>query len=430
MGAAIKTRLLAGQSDERLLTLASAGSPAAFEALTLRYRRMLLRRCRQLCLLEDAAEELLRLTLLQAWGDISGAVEIEDPCAWLHAIAQRLAVESMREPAEALALRGALAARRPLRRQSIVVGQETNVGNSGAGQENGFHIADGPAVSGLLRGVRRGISALTPPPLLAWALGRATEGAGGERIAELGTGGGLGIASLAVKGGVFAITAGVAITGAAIIHGGHPLASRHHARTTASAGASLAASHGHAASETAGAISASSVRVGLRSSHRRGQAKRSASSLTVRSPSPRLRRTVAQAPSRSAGSPSGGLTSPTTGVAAPSGTAPSQQSAAGGRPGSGGSTPAPGNTPTSQTGSSGSSGQSSGGGGGVQVSVEAGSGGPPAGTSGEPGGGSSPAGSSSGGGSSGQESKSPGAGVGVSVSLEPVGSVGVHVSLP
>lgn len=439
MGSAIKTRLLGGQSDERLLALACAGSQSAFEALALRYRRPLLRRCRQLCLLEDAAQEVLRLTLAQAWSDIGGEAEVEDVRSWLHSTAQRIAVESTARggdaatgaaprPEEVLALRGALAAMTPVRKQSVTIGQETSSEKSEVLHENGLRLADGP-VSGLLRGVRRGISAITPPPLLAWAIGRATEGSGSDRIAELGAGGGAGLAGLAVKGGIAAITAGVAITGAAIVHGAHAPSSSDRDRAAALPSAGPVDSHARSAPDsTDGAVNGSRLRAGTNAPRGRGDAKRFARGRASLSLSPSLRRTVAQAPGNGFGQPSERSTSSAAGATSP--TAPSDQPATAPQPGSEGSSPTAGGgsttTSSGQTGSStGTSGQSSGGGTGigVQVSVESGSGEPSSGTGGGSGG-SSPAGSS------GQESKSSGPGVGISVSLEPVGSVGVHVSLP
>lgn len=486
MRTAIKTRLLSSQSDERLLELAGLGSEAAFETLALRYRRPLLRRCRQLCLVEDNAQEVLQLTLSEAWSDICGDAEVRDVRAWLHGIAQRIAVETMRargaaageraarrgrtpiaaagartddappRPDEVLALRGALASMSPQAKRGEVIVHQINGDKSKSSDESGFQIADG-AVRGLLRGARRGITALTPPPLLAWVLGKASQGSGaGERVAEIGaSGGGIGVAGLAVKGGIAAVTAGLAVTGATLVQGGHVHGSGGGRIAVTHRQASAVVSHGHSGPAASGGGTAvpSSLRSGKQARRPHSQVRRSSAHHGDVSPlelPQTLKHAVAQAPGRSTSStPSTSTTSTSTsstptsstptssaGASAPTAGANPPQSAAGTHASSGEAAPASGSKVTTTATATASSGTASvgvqastgsGAGIGVHVSVEAGSGqssSSGAGNSQQQGEGSDAQGTS------GQESKSSGIGIGVSVSLEPVGSVGLHVSLP
>ena len=61
------TGLLAAQSDQRLVQLAARGHERAFEALVKRYRRPLLRYCGRMGLTHTRAEDVIQLSLLQAW---------------------------------------------------------------------------------------------------------------------------------------------------------------------------------------------------------------------------------------------------------------------------------------------------------------------------------------------------------------------------
>ncbi len=407
MASAIKTRLLVSQSDEKLLELAQHGCEVAFETLARRYRRPLLRHCRQLCLLEDQAQEVLKRTFSEAWRGLQGQTQPVEPASWLRGIAQRMAVEPALDatlsdgaprPDEVLALRGALAAISPLPQQSQVIMHGRNGNKSHEPIEDAFDFADS-AFRGLLGRARRGISALTPPPLLAWLAGRAAQGgAGGERIAELGGGGAAGL-GLAVKGAVAALTASVAITGAVIATSSkHPHGS--HAAHRVVAARRVAPGPAPGAGESGPVrVSVARHRGGQETKRSRAHLLRSRGGSAVAALPPAIRSTGASHVNSPLPAAAGAPASAP--AAAPQASTGSAQTPAGGT-----ETQAPGGSSPSSSSSSGSGAPSepSQSGAGVQVSVE---------TS-----------------STSSESQSSGTGVGVSISLEPVISVGVHISLP
>ncbi len=239
MSPRIPTRLLATQSDERLLALVRQGHERAFEALVHRYRRPLLSYCRRLGLLDAQAEDVLQHALLKSWLALSGGTEVRQLKAWLYRVVHNAAVNAMRdaahEPARladpsqvagagesdldrGLATRQALAevaALPPLQREVIV--RTAVVGHSQARVASDLGLSDG-AVRGLAyrarATLRAAATALTPPSLIDWLAGGATQGAPApERLAELAAGGGTaGLGGLLVKGGAVAITAGTLIT--------------------------------------------------------------------------------------------------------------------------------------------------------------------------------------------------------------------------
>lgn len=270
MSPGIQTRLLAAQSDERLVALVRQGHERAFEAMVHRYRRPLLRYCQRLSLSEARAEDVLQQSLLNAWIALRRGAEVRDLRPWLYRIVHNVAVNSMRgeqplldiaavtesmpgaiEAAassstaaagaasnvdDVLAVRDAFAEMAdlpPMQREVMV---RTAVGgHSHEEVASALGISDG-AVRGLLyrarAQLRAAIAAVMPPPLIAWAVrnaGNAGVGRGAaasERITEIaggaGAAGGAGLAGLAVKGGIVAITAGAAITGAVVVKGHHP----------------------------------------------------------------------------------------------------------------------------------------------------------------------------------------------------------------
>jgi RNA polymerase sigma factor (sigma-70 family) len=246
----ISTRLLAAQSDERLVALVSQGHERAFEALAQRYRRPLLRYCRRMRLSESQAEDVLQHALLQAWLALAGGAEVRALEPWLFRIVHNAAVNSIRasrrergqladgqrladvasvpalgesELDRRIALRDALAdvaALPRMQREAIfltaVDGQTHDEVASMLGITHG-------ALRGLLyraRATLRGAAAaLTPHPLIGWALG------GAGRVAPtvetvVGLSGGAGVAGLTgalFKGAVVALTAGVLVTGAGVL---------------------------------------------------------------------------------------------------------------------------------------------------------------------------------------------------------------------
>jgi DNA-directed RNA polymerase specialized sigma24 family protein len=444
MSSAIKTRLLGSQSDEKLLELARDRSQSAWQTLVRRHHGLLLRHCRQLCLSEETAQEVVRRALSTAWSGIEAGAQPRELQPWLHGIADRIAVEELHmagswpagessalspgapapqngtivdgapTPDELLALRGALRAMTPDRSREGIIVHRGNGNKAKVVAEDAFELADS-AVRGLLGRARRGISALTPPPLLAWAMGRAAEGgASGERMAELGAGGGAaGLAGLALKGGLAAFTAGVAITGAVIAQskGTHALHAHHQAAATqttavaASTPAPAPADAGVAVQHASGRQAHSGFHNFKTDGLETGQTSSQSSTTAQSTVTPTSTGSLPHAsgpPEQSAISDSQSTTS-TAGASA-----------------SGASGSAPTSTQSSPT-QSGSESAGHGTGVGVQISVGSGSGQ------------QTPAGSGAKGSTESTSSSSEtssGIGVGVSVSLEPLGSVGVHVSLP
>src|SRR5947208_8528356 len=101
MSPRISIRLLAGQSDERLLALVRDGHERAFEALVDRYRRPLLRYLRRAVGLSDSpAEDVVQQALLQAWLALVRGTEVRDLKPWLYRIAHNTAVNAIRGSGE------------------------------------------------------------------------------------------------------------------------------------------------------------------------------------------------------------------------------------------------------------------------------------------------------------------------------------------
>jgi RNA polymerase sigma factor (sigma-70 family) len=303
MSPGIPTRLLATQSDERLLALVRQGHERAFEALVHRYRKPLLGYCRRLRLTEVRAEDIVQLALLKTWIAVREGAEVRDLKAWLYRVVHNTAVNALRDAAHdgepladfesgagsrppveepqldsGLTMREALtqvAALPPLQREVIV--RTAVAGHSHEQVANDLGITDG-AVRGLLYRarvtLRTAVTALTPPQLLGWLAGRADQGGPApERLTELAGGGGAaGLGGLLLKGGVVAITAGTVITGAAVVH---LSASSHHghrrgliaAANPARAGAAVGAGSSSAAAEAAARYRGTAV-VGSRTRRR------------------------------------------------------------------------------------------------------------------------------------------------------------------
>src|SRR5437763_16629847 len=96
MSPSVTVRLLATQSDGRLVDLARQGHERAFEALVLRYRRPLLGYCRRVLLPEARAEDALQQALLQAWLALQRGDEVRDARAWLYRLVRHTALNAMR----------------------------------------------------------------------------------------------------------------------------------------------------------------------------------------------------------------------------------------------------------------------------------------------------------------------------------------------
>jgi RNA polymerase sigma factor (sigma-70 family) len=341
MSPGIPTRLLATQSDERLLALARDGHERAFEALVLRYRRPLLSYCRRLSLPEARVEDVLQQALLKTWIALRADAEVRDIKAWLYRVVHNTAVNAMRDAARererlsdptlrvgggaapgdlerGLLMRqtlGEIAALPDLQREVIV---RTAVGgHSHERVASDLGITDG-AVRGLLyrarSTLRAAATALTPPPLLGWLAGRAEQGGPApEALGGLAGGGAAGLGGLLLKGGVVAITAGTLITGAVVhiqdsAHHAHHRSPGERASTSAAASQSGAASASDDASRQSTSAVSERSRISLRAPRHRADAgpMRRVALAGAGAPSVRReagRRTVSTAPRGEEGSP-------------------------------------------------------------------------------------------------------------------------------
>jgi RNA polymerase sigma factor (sigma-70 family) len=291
MSPRISIRVLAGQSDQRLVALVREGHERAFEALVHRYRRPLLRYCRRLRLSDARAEDVLQQAFLQAWLALGRGVEVRELKPWLYRIVHNAAVNSMRGPLDSHAqlsdaplARAAIAGDSELERRAALRDALADVAALPRLQQQAIfltavdgqthdEVASALGIShGALRGLlyrarsslRSAAAALTPPPLVAWAAGRAGGAAAGplstERLAELATGaGGAGLAGLALKGAVVAVTAAVVASGAAVVSQRHDATARHLGQ-----GPSAPAGDAPAASAAASTLPASTATALLR----------------------------------------------------------------------------------------------------------------------------------------------------------------------
>lgn len=248
MSPSVSVRLLLTQSDQRLVELARAGHERAFEALVQRYRRPLLGYCRRLLLPNERAEDALQQGLLQAWLALQGGTEVREVKPWLYRVVHNAALNMLRrsgydwaELNEALSGGGAptedldrriavretlagMAALPELQREALL---RTAVDGSSYQQTAATMGLSEPAVRGLVHRARSTLraaaTALTPSPLLTWALSAG----GGDaplagRLVEAGaSGGSIGLAGILAKAGATALTAGVLVGGIGTLHHQH-----------------------------------------------------------------------------------------------------------------------------------------------------------------------------------------------------------------
>jgi RNA polymerase sigma factor (sigma-70 family) len=253
MSPSVSVRLLLTQSDARLLAFAQAGHERAYEALVKRYRKPLLAYCRRLLLSEERAEDALQQALLQAWLALQAGTDVGDVKAWLYRIVHNAALNVLRvsgydyyqlneslSGADApqadldrrIAVREALAGlaalpemqREALLRTAVEGHTHQQVAKELGVSEN--------ALRGLVyrarASMRAAAGALTPSPLVSWALTSGTRGTPAvERLAEIGAGGGsAGLAGLLIKGGAVAVTAS-ALAGGIVAGHTHRHAAKH-----------------------------------------------------------------------------------------------------------------------------------------------------------------------------------------------------------
>ena len=243
---ALSLRFLQTQPDGRLVELARAGHERAFEALVQRYRRQLLSYCRRITASEASAEDALQQGLLQAWVALSRtSAEVRDARSWLYRIVHNVAVSNLRRPGhdsveleDAEGASGAdleverrLAVREALAGLASLPELQRQVMLSAA-LEGRSHDEIAAAL-GLTHGAVRGLiyraratlraaaAALTPAPLVHWAVRQ--QSAGTSRSAGLyeaiAGGGGAGLGGVIVKGGAIVVSAGAIATAAGITQG-------------------------------------------------------------------------------------------------------------------------------------------------------------------------------------------------------------------
>jgi RNA polymerase sigma factor (sigma-70 family) len=266
----ISTRLLATQSDRRLLELARTGNERAFEALVQRYRRPLLRYCGRLGLADGRAEDALQHALLEAWLALERGAEVRELRPWLYRIVHNTAVNQIRSSRDDLGLlgrpglaRSSTAAVSELDRRIAVRDALADVaalpqmqrdamllsavaGRSHEEVATALGIPQG-AVRGLLYRarvtLRAAAAALSPQPLINWACSSAgSSGPTGERILELsGPAGTAGMTGVVLKSAAMAATAAVLVSGPAVPLHGHGAPRPKSAATAARVSRALAA---------------------------------------------------------------------------------------------------------------------------------------------------------------------------------------------
>lgn len=244
MSPGVSVRLLLTQSDARLAAFARAGHERAFEALVQRYRRPLHNYCRRLLLSDERAEDALQQALLQAWLALRAGTEVGEVRPWLYRVVHNAAVNALRMSGYDYcklneSLSGAGAPQEDLDRRIAVrealaglaalpeMQREALLRTAVEGRTHQQVARDLGLSENALRGLvyrarstlRAAAGAITPSPLVGWALGATRGTPVVERLAELGAGGSAGLAGLLMKGGAVAVTASVLAGG--IVAGHH-----------------------------------------------------------------------------------------------------------------------------------------------------------------------------------------------------------------
>jgi RNA polymerase sigma factor (sigma-70 family) len=232
--------ILGAQSDERLVELAREGHERAFEALVERYRKPLHRHVRKL-LPEGRAEDAVQQAFINAWTALQRGVEVREPRPWLYRVAQNAALNALRvqgyeydELQESLRSHAAGPEedheRRWVMRRTLAglaalpeAQREALLRTAVEGRSQEQVAAELGLTEGAVRGLvyrartalRAAATALTPSPLLGWAVAFASGGGPSsttERIAEIAAGGGTASAGavLAKAGAVVAVTGALA----------------------------------------------------------------------------------------------------------------------------------------------------------------------------------------------------------------------------
>src|SRR3954468_13946008 len=235
----MSSKLLRGQTDERLVELAASGHDRAFEAIVERYRRPLQRYLRRL-LSDTLAEDVVQATFINAWSSLRTGTEVRELRPWLYRIAHNAAINALKkvgeameevpesvggfatEPATELERRDemhraltSIAALPSRQRTALLAVAVDGRAHSDVAAELG--LTDGAVRQLVHRArttLRTGATAITPLPLLHALLASAGDSTV-ARVAEVAAGaGGAGAASLSLKAGAAAILAtGALVTG-------------------------------------------------------------------------------------------------------------------------------------------------------------------------------------------------------------------------
>jgi RNA polymerase sigma factor (sigma-70 family) len=223
--------LMRSQPDQRLVALVEASSEPAFEALVARYREPLLRYCRRI-LSGDRAEDAVQQTFVNAHAAILAGRGGADVRPWLYRIAHNVAIDQLRQRADAELsddlpggdlpddifsrrerFAGVVAALDdlPPRQRDALVLRELE-GRSYDEIAVAMGVGDGAVRQLLNRArntVRQAAAALVPPGVLRWApdhVGRTAEVAGGA-----------GATTVAVKSWLGGLLAAASIGGVAAV---------------------------------------------------------------------------------------------------------------------------------------------------------------------------------------------------------------------
>jgi RNA polymerase sigma factor (sigma-70 family) len=230
--------VLHSQTDERLVDLARAGNDRAFEVIVARYRRPLLRYCRQL-LPPERAEDAVQQAFLNAYRAIGAGQAELNLRPWLYRVAHNASVSLLRQngwsheeldegfdgvqqPPQAFEQRErvrevvrAVQALPARQRDAMVLRELEGRSYEEIAAELGV---TGGAVRQLLNrartSLRAGATAVTPLELTAWLAARGPGGVpAGERVAELCAGAGAGGLATAAKLGTVLVMAGAVAGG-------------------------------------------------------------------------------------------------------------------------------------------------------------------------------------------------------------------------
>jgi RNA polymerase sigma factor (sigma-70 family) len=254
---ALSLRFLEAQPDGRLVALARDGHEPAFEALVRRYRKELLSYCRRLQPHSDSAEDALQQTLLQAWRALSAGAEVREVRPWLYRIAHNVTLNNLRvrvaipheiqdaagghdvdelvqQRSRARAALAGMASLPEVQRQVFI--STTLDGTSHDEVASMLGLSSG-AVRGLIYRARATLrvaaAAITPSPVVHWAIRRAETRASAPAIAEaLAGGGGAGITAVIAKGGAVLTLAG-AFAGAGTVILSHTHSHHRHLQSVA-----------------------------------------------------------------------------------------------------------------------------------------------------------------------------------------------------